>query len=988
MGLTPIGPKFLIALVFLNPVLADLSFPTCEESCQANSDELPNDSQLEAQETQEALDALGVNLLQSAFSLGRQQASRGRKPRRSSSPKDLVSAGSHGEEEEDEEDPDAGVGLEDWSFARVAELQAPADFERHRSRSGDGKANANQDHAKAHRPVSIDGADAFPVQEQAGLATLYTNSQDSSFFAMDITDLVEAPSTAQVVVSAMAARGVHDDAVGQVVTMHEPLENTENTILGFRRSLDNGSVAVLQPQMGLRTSDEDSELAFSVGASRPLVANLQPLTSLPEPFSSRATSDRVIINGFDLVQNGFFVSGTATGTARLIRAVAYPRNIVVTALFSSRGQPLIVTFSMMALPERLMAPRPGDARLGYFATDYVDLGMHEPGLNEATSEAVDRSVSMIWRYDLPALPDRQLKVYVDPSVPMRYRQVFKEGIEAWNVAFDPIGFPNALRAVLPTDADWPEDYDAGDGRFTSVAWCIDRSSVYAMGIAKVDPRTGEILHGAVIFGDGWVQSHLQDLERLAPTMHLPSGYRREEFPAVPSGDRRTLEEHEASGSMAALLQHRLNDTQTTQMDVIGDALRDVVTHEIGHLLGLRHNFKGSAGVSWECTQDRACSAIHGLTTSVMDYLPMNVPSANVSNVHLFTPIVGAYDRLAIRYGYHEPPAGAAEDSPENLAQLGRVLEEAEALPVCTDGNLRGREDPLCAQHDLGGDPVLFYEDQLALVRDSLREAFATAVLPGSSYGKFGDVVLGLMGQTRRVAQGLSRFIGGVNVTFAHRHRDGAHRPEAKQATDGGQQRHAFQLLLRLLRPHHHGLLPPLWTESFLVETQGDGVSAVDLRPRIIALQSLVIGYLLDGVRVSKVCMQPHGSSGFGCAELLDGVLDEVFGIEGGSDANISDTRDWDMQRAWTQHLQSLRSDESLSEEVAAYVDTHVHRAHAMISSALEKKSVPLGEAHLLLLQRKLQGEEDAIVGLLHSGSLTIRLQLFAFVLWISSVSCW
>lgn len=924
---------------------------------------------LEAQDVQE----FSVNLLQSAVAVERQGiVAKAQKPKKRArlplsegiakdffagkpehrSEESLVSLDPSGEAEELEVGRPDSEGLEDWSFARIQELHAdggdqPLQPRRHKRKHH----KTSQELAERQWP----GAES-PHQEHPGLATLYTDSQDSDFLAMDITDLVNSPETEQVVVSAMAARGTHHDSYGQMVTLHEPLENTDNTILGFRRSLDNNSILVLQPQMGLRTSDAETELAFSMGASRPLTAMLRPMPRLRGPFASRATPDRVIIDGFDLIVNGFFVSGSATGRARLIRAAAYPTNIVVTALFSiGSGQPLIVTFSMMALPRVPMAPRPADPRLGYFTTDYVDLGVHEPGQHETASEAVDRRISMIWRYDLPALPDRQLKVYVDPSVPHRFRQAFKEGIEAWNVAFEPIGFPNALRAVLPTDSDWPEDYDPGDGRFTSVAWCVDRSMTYAMGIAKVDPRTGEILHGAVIFGDGWVQSYLRDLERLAPTMHLPSGYRREEFTAAPTGGWPGLEDHETLGGLPVLLQNRLNETSTTQMDIIQDALRDVMTHEMGHLLGLRHNFKGSAGVSWECTQDRACSAEHGLTTSVMDYLPMNVPSRRNADVHLFTPIVGAYDRLAILYGYIEPPAGTTEDSSENSAQLSRALEEAEDIPTCTDGNLQ-RDDPLCAQHDLGGDPIMFFEDQLVLVADSLHEAFDNAVLPGNTYGKFGDAVLGLMSKTRSVAGGLSKFIGGVNVTFAHRRSDGSHRPEAKRAVDGEQQRRAFQLLLRLLRPHHHGLLPHPWTESFLVETQGDGVRALDLRPEVIRLQNSVLGTLLDGARVAKVCTQPHGPSGFNCSELIGGVLHEALGVSGPA-ANVTDSQDWDMQKALAQHLRVLHADESLPEVVAAEVAEQVHNTEMAIARALQE--IPSDQrhterAHLLLLQRKMQ----------------------------------
>merc|ERR1719450_589220 len=162
-----------------------------------------------------------------------------------------------------------------------------------------------------------------------------------------------------------------------------------------------------------------------------------------------------------------------------------------------------------------MTPRVADDRLLFFTTKYQDMGEHIPGQNERPSSSVDRTSSVIWRFNVSSQPGGQIRFYVDPSVPPRWRRYFREGVENWNAAFAAIGKPGAVRAVCPGDEDWPADYHVSDVRYSTLSWSLS-SQVVSMGIAKVDPRSGEILKSDIIMSNGWAKQWLLDLDLLVP----------------------------------------------------------------------------------------------------------------------------------------------------------------------------------------------------------------------------------------------------------------------------------------------------------------------------------------------------------------------------------------------------------------------------------------------------------------------------------------
>jgi len=412
--------------------------------------------------------------------------------------------------------------------------------------------------------------------------------------------------------------------------------------------------------------------------------------------------------------------------------------------------PVVVSFSMIQLPQPAMVPRMGDDRLGFFSVDFLDVGEHlSAGPKTMLSDKVDMHKSWIQRFNT----SNEIKFYVDYSVPSRWREYFKEGVEAWNVAFQTIGKPDLVKAVLPGTPDWPADYDPNDARYSTISWSFDDQGVYALGLAKVDPRSGEIMKSDIIVTNGWVHAWLQELDQEAPVTRKAQGYRREERKTSPrprqydavGGFRAEYGAHKrGSKEEAHAKRHRKSNpflrnrgrysfkksmgkdrgeafrvspltfaaakNQMTDAEwekVIGAGLRSVVMHETGHSLGLRHNFAASTGINEDCLRDKGCTQVNSVTTSCMDYMPANILQlqAGVENPDVFPPRIGSYDVLAIQYGYSE----------WTRPKLDEVLEFASRLPFCTDED-SGGDNPLCQVHDLGANPLVFYKEQLNLLK--------------------------------------------------------------------------------------------------------------------------------------------------------------------------------------------------------------------------------------------------------------------------------
>ncbi|UCF68485.1 MAG: DUF5117 domain-containing protein, partial [Acidobacteriota bacterium] len=321
-----------------------------------------------------------------------------------------------------------------------------------------------------------------------------------------------------------------------------------------------------------------------------------------------------------------------------------------------RSIPVSVRYSLFALPDQPMPTRLADDRVGYFLKAVEDFS------RDRQETPYIRYIER-WRLEpktpdkLPSEPVKPIVFYVDRSVPHEYRPYVKQGIEGWNKAFEQAGFNNAIvaREAPEDDASW----SAEDIRYSTVRWTAAHRMGYAIGPSQVDPRSGEILNADILISSSFVRGWLYAWQQLGPgematrlleSQRLPGNLPREMAERVCVAELGKSHQLGVQYAWLAAL-GKIEPGAEMPEEYLGDAIRDLVLHEVGHTLGLRHNFKASSAIAPEKLHDTQYTKQRGIAVSVMDYLPVNISADPAKQGHYWDVTVGDYDLWAIEYGY-------------------------------------------------------------------------------------------------------------------------------------------------------------------------------------------------------------------------------------------------------------------------------------------------------------------------------------------------
>ncbi|MDH5283532.1 MAG: zinc-dependent metalloprotease, partial [Gemmatimonadota bacterium] len=476
------------------------------------------------------------------------------------------------------------------------------------------------------------------------------------------------------------------------------------------------------------------------------------------------------------------------------RVMGFPRNMEVdadltyrapgapafgdaAALGDYRSIPVTLRYSFFALPDTMMAVREGDDRVGFFLDAVYDFSR-------------DRQVSSFrtmvnrWRLEKKdpsaALSDpvKPIVYYVDRSVPLEYRPFVKAGIEAWNKGFEAAGFTNAIVAMdAPDDSTW----SAEDIRYSTVRWTASYRMGYAIGPSQTDPRTGEILNADVLISATFPRGWLFEWQELASPEAFRAAARRFARPMLPEQPglvgRLCLYEQGLAQQLGA--QHAIlaglgalpGTVDSVPLAFVGEALKELVMHEVGHTIGLRHNFKSSSGTPNARLHDTGFTRKNGVALSVMDYSPANIASDPRKQGDFYNHEVGSYDTWAIRYGY-SVIAGAETPADERTA-LRKIASEA-ADPLHTYGtdedNWLGpyAVDPLTNAWELGADPVQWGADRVSLAR-KVEPSLESRLIPaGNGYQRLRGATISLLFERLSALLPLTKEVGGLYFARDHK----------------------------------------------------------------------------------------------------------------------------------------------------------------------------------------------------------------------------
>lgn len=535
-----------------------------------------------------------------------------------------------------------------------------------------------------------------------------------------------------------------------------------------------------------------------------------------------------------------------------------PANAMATVP-DGRGVPLVVHYSIVAPPaeDPNYVPRYADDRIGYFITTRKHFD------NDVSTLPTQRFID---RWDLDAGP---IVFTLTDEIPPVYRDTVRRAILTWNTAFAKIGYPHA---IVVHDPPTDPNFDPEDARYNSVRWITSESPDFVAESPHIsDPDTGQIMRAEVVIdGESMRSVRRGYVDRVQPVLQLthsafaqawldPTGLSGD---ATGPGDDMTCDADEAEETQAALGMSMLigqqHGTAAQREAYAQQFLYSTVLHEVGHTLGLRHNFEGSTAFTYAELHDPAFTKAHGTTGSIMDYTPANIAAPGERQADYFPNQLGPYDYWAIQYGYtplHKKTSDA--ELPELHKIAARSTEPGLAYGTDEDATAPYAVDPRIQRFDLSSDPLAFAREQF-VVDDDLA-ATLTHPYKGDtrSYQDLRQTLISVLNNDLANISVAARYIGGVYTSRSHRGQPGGSPPFT--AIPRAQQYRAFQLIDRYVLSSKALNYPPqLLNDVAPVRYGADwasaGVKRTDfpIREVVAQLQDAAITSLFNPASISRI----------------------------------------------------------------------------------------------------------------------------------------
>ncbi|SMO94947.1 zinc-dependent metalloprotease [Gracilimonas mengyeensis] len=556
---------------------------------------------------------------------------------------------------------------------------------------------------------------------------------------------------------------------------------------------------------------------------------------------------------------------------------SYPQNIEArNVLTYDAGNPpsnsstgtisLEVNHSMIVLPAEEMRARSYDQRVGFFSVEKTKYGEAQKAedIQHITRWKLvpkDKEAYEAWldgESDELVEPENPIIYYVDPATPEKWREYLIQGVNDWQVAFEAAGFKNAIIGKeAPTKEEDPE-FSPEDVRYSVIRYFASPIQ-NAYGPHVHDPRSGQILESDI----GWYHNVMNLLRNW---FFIQT--------AAANPDARGVE---------------FDD------EIMGELIRFVSAHEVGHTLGFPHNWGSSYAYTVDQLRDPEFTSNNGTAPSIMDYARFNYVAQPGDGVTNFYPAVGPYDKWVTKWGYTWFPEDMSDEEIE--AKLNEWTLERAGDPLYFYGRQTGSKiDPRSQNEDLTSDAMDASELGLANLQVITDNLIEWTERDGANYDELEELYNNVIGQWRRYMGHVLSNIGGVYENYKTYEQEGAVYSPVEEA----KQKRAMDFLQK------HAFSTPSWAFKAEILDRINQATAIE---SFRSAQAGVLNQVADPQRIARLIEFERRAEGdvYTAFEMMDDLRNGIFSeVRASEDIGVHRRN---LQRAYVEQMESLMTEE-------------------------------------------------------------------------------